>query len=557
MKWLARFALAGFAIGLVMVALPQLWYPFGFDQQVYAACGDVIRRGGIPIRDCFETKQMGVMLLYAVPIFFTRSPLAVHAFTLMWQAGTCVLLLVVARDLFKSWLAAMVAASLYWLMYAGINYWSMDQAETFSNVFLLAAFWLLLRSNSGPRLKPVSIIAAGALIGVAFWFKYVFALVGIALGAAFGVHLLLQPGFSGKLVRLRTFVAAYGIGVLAILAAGLTFYALVPRGLVALRDQLVFLRDNFPLAPPRLWPQILEQLARFVNNGADVSGDFKATLGEQTKAATVFGGGFPLIVGLALFGLIKGLFGRGNTSWTTTHRWSTMYLGIYVIAGLVIVAWQGNYIQYHFSLLLIPMALLAGAAFTGQAGKIAWSQQGPRRSRYIAWRALQSIVPALMTIGATFLLVLRMTPMVADAWQNVVVEQKPLVLMYLESKQGPNLAGGDYLRAHTSVDDSISVFGDAPWLYTLADRPNATNFAFVNVWIKKRGSESYDLFLRQWLFGLERNRPAYVVLTRENFPWPGNSYLDDYKLAQPIVEYVDANYRYEGEVGPFLMFRRK
>ena len=61
---------------------------------VYAACGDVIRLGGVPIRDCFETKQMGVMVMYAIAMSFSPSAWAVHAFTLLWQAITS---LVIAR----------------------------------------------------------------------------------------------------------------------------------------------------------------------------------------------------------------------------------------------------------------------------------------------------------------------------------------------------------------------------------------------------------------------------------------------------------------------------
>ncbi len=45
------------ALGLGVLASPHLVYPFGHDQGIYSACGDVIRRGGVPIRDCFESKD--------------------------------------------------------------------------------------------------------------------------------------------------------------------------------------------------------------------------------------------------------------------------------------------------------------------------------------------------------------------------------------------------------------------------------------------------------------------------------------------------------------------
>jgi len=78
------------ALGLGILASPQLVYPFGHDQGIYAACGEVIRRGGVPIRDCFESKGPGVMVLYALALSIHHSTVAVHAFTLAWQALTAV-----------------------------------------------------------------------------------------------------------------------------------------------------------------------------------------------------------------------------------------------------------------------------------------------------------------------------------------------------------------------------------------------------------------------------------------------------------------------------------
>ena len=563
MKWFWWAIFAFFIIGLAAVALPQLWYPFGFDQQVYAACGDVIRRGGVPIRDCFETKQPGVMAIYALPMLFTRAPAAVHAFTLLWQAGTSVVLALVARKVFRSWRSALIAASLYWLIYAGINYWSMDQAETFANVFLLLAFWFLLRGTDEASQPDRSLFVAGLFIGIAFWFKYVFALIGIVFGAVFVVRLLLHRPRTYNPVR---FAFLYGGGVLIVIALVLAYYAMVPGGLSSLGDQLTFLRDNFPLAPPRPWQQVIEQIARFANNGADLSGDFKATLGEQTKAANVFGGGFPLVLVLSVFGVLRGLVPTRSGSARGIGPFAIALLLAYLGGALATVIWQGNYIQYHFTLLHVPIVLLAAgavAAATDAPAPLATTgtrQNSAQQARIFDGTGFIGVLVAVSTlvfVVTAALLIFRMTPMMRDAWQNVMVERKPVAQMYLEGRQGANLAVADYLREHTTLNDSISIFGDAPWVYTLSERRNATNFAFVNVWIKKRGSPSYELFVSEWKSGLEFSQPIYVILTRENFPWPNNSYLEDYKLALPIFEYVEAHYNYEGEVGPFLLYRRR
>ncbi|MEO6060649.1 MAG: hypothetical protein ABIQ99_01775, partial [Thermoflexales bacterium] len=181
---------AALLLGLGLVALPQLLYPLGFDQAVYAACGDVIRRGGVPIKDCFETKQMGVMVMYSIAQRLSMAPPAIHALTLVWTAATSVVIAWLTGRLFapaatglgSRLQAGAWAGMFYWLMYAGINYWSMGQAETFSNLFLALAWaGIALSPARGPH-GAALLIGAGAAIGAAIWFKYVFALAGVGLG---------------------------------------------------------------------------------------------------------------------------------------------------------------------------------------------------------------------------------------------------------------------------------------------------------------------------------------------------------------------------------------
>jgi len=536
-----------FVTVLALVALPQLWYPFGFDQMVYAACGDVIRLGGVPIRDCFETKQMGVMVMYAIAMSFLPSAWAVHAFTLLWQAITSLVIARIARDVFGP-RAAWVAATFYWLMYAGINYWSMDQAETFCNLFLALAFGAMVRApraksqesrgeNTESRIqrterapKHSALFMAGVCIGITFWFKYIFVLVGMG----FGLLLILQLVLNRRSLNFGAWflaLGAFALGAVLPMLLGVLYYALQTDGLQTLLAQLNFLRENFPLTEPLPPDGMARMMLRFFDNGADVSGDFKRTLGPATAAANVLGGGFPLVLLLGAIGIGRGL---------KLKPLAIVYLLAYLVTTIVLCIWQGNYIQYHFTLMHVPVALLAGAAFAEKDGSSTRLYGG-----------------GFLFAAAVALLIYRMTPMMIDAYDNVLVQHKPLRDQYLESKQGAHIPISEYIRDKTSPDDSIAIFGDAPWVYTLAGRRNATRFSFVNVWIKKRGTPSYALHVQQYVDGLNRNKPLYVILTKADFPWLNNDYLVDYKLAAPIYNYVEANYAYEGENGPFLLFRRK
>ena len=544
-----RFFIASLSVigllALAILAAPQLFYPLGFDQAVYAACAYAIKNGGVPIKDCFETKQMGIMVMYALPMRFTLSPVAIHAFTLVWTAITSVVIGLIGTHLFDK-RPGILAGALYWLIYAGINYWSMDQAETFANIFLVLAFWLLWRSvetrdrqlaigNWPNSQSPIAnLFLAGVCIGITVWFKYVFGLIGIVLGVCMLLHIVVRRP-SSVVKMLVPYSITYAAGVLLPLALGLGYYALQTGGLASLAQQLSFLRANFPLAEPKPPPEMAQLLLRYLNNGADLTADFKATVPQLV----ILGGGFPLIFGLALIGLLH---------FIRTRAMLLVTLLAYFAVGVIIVAWQGNYIQYHFTIIVPPLVLAA-------ASSIAMTRRQGDKETFP--RHLVTLSPYLLVPLALILLTLRLLPWLQDAYTNVIVQRKTPMQLYSESAQSPLLPAADYIQKHTPPGESIAIFGDAPWLYVLADRPNATRFSFVNVWVKKQGSANYQLMVQQYLDGLQKNKPAYVILTHENYPWQNNDYLPDYKKAKAIYDYVEANYAYEAEVGPFLMFKRK
>lgn len=526
-RWLTGLGWVAVLLALAVVAAPQLLYPLGFDQAVYAACGDVIRRGGVPIKDCFETKQMGIMLMYALAYGVAATPIAIHALTLLWTAATAWLIARLTGRLFggAGAQAGAWAGILYWLMYAGIHYWSMDQAETFTNL-LLALGWLIVIEAPLDGRGRLALIGAGVAAGVAIWFKYVFALNGIALGLV----VLFRAWRAGGLRGTARAGLAFAGGTLGLCALVLAYFALV-GGLPALEDQLQTLRDNFPLAAPLPLPGVLAMLARFADNGADLTARFKATL--PAREYILLGAGFPFVIGLAVFGAARHLRARGLAV--------AAGLGL-TVAALAVLIWQGNYIQYHYTLLLLPVAALAGAACLPASGRTA--------------RAL-SLGARGLAVAACALLIWRMVPVIADAISNTVVQGKTPHALYLESEQAPAVSMADQLTTITQPGDTISIIGDAPWVYTLAQRENATRFSFVNIWLKKTGSLSHERFIAQMRADLERRPPALILLTRADYPWQGVDYGPDYKAATPLYDFVESHYRYIGENGPFLLFGRK
>lgn len=551
MTSIAAIALGAIALGLL--AAPQLIYPFGHDQGIYSACGDVIRRGGVPIRDCFESKGPGVMVLYAIALSIAFSTVAVHAFTLLWQAVTAVLVGATARALFHP-TAALPAAAFYWLIYVGINYWSMNQAETFSNLFIVLALLLAWRTldvradvraeGSPPSVRLSFAFISGLSAGSLIWFKYTFALLTLAIGVGLMLQVWLharpQRDAPRRVTAWRAALSsgiAYTVGVLVINALILAYFA-VAGGIPALVEQLGVFRELFPLGPPRSPPEIAQLLWRFTDNGADLTADYKPTVAQWT----FFGGGFPLLFVLAALGVARFI-----TPAAPGIARYTYLLGLFV-AGLAVVVIQAKYVQYHFTILHAPLAIMAGAG--AAAGWLWLRESNPMR------RALGASSAAL-GVAAFVLLALRMVPWLTDAYTNVIAQGKSLREIHLESRVAPQLYIADYIVQHTRPDETISLFADAPWVYMLSDRRNATRFPFADVWAPAHGSWTNAQFGRQFFEQLSRSKPTYFILTKDDYPWLGVRHIDNWKRLTDLHAYVEANYRYEAEIGPFLVFRRK
>lgn len=532
---------AGAVIVCAVLALPHLIYPWGHDQGIYSACANVVLRGGVFPRDCFEPKQIGVILAYAVPLAFTQATWGLHLFTLLWQAMTAVVIGWVARRMFHP-AAGWFAGLFYFLIYAGINYWSTSQAETYTNVLLaLALLFVWIGGGRGARAPGESalrhyapLLIAGLCAGATIWFKKTFGLYPVLML----LLLLAQSWFVARSARVAlAHGAAFSLAVLAPTAVAVLYLALAggASALEAWLDQIILFRDQYPLGPARPPAEVAWFLMRFLDNGADLSGGFKDTVPQ----ALILGGGFPLLFILAAIGVAAFARGRGMLM---------AYLLATFAAGVSIVVIQAKYVQYHFTILHVPLALLAGAG--AAAGVIALRGARPL-GRVAGAGAIALAALALAALG------LRMVPWVADAYTNVVEQRKSLREIHLESHVAEQVLVADYLRDHTRPDESVSIFGDTPWVYTLAQRRNATRFPFVDVWSMKPETHTYQKFMRLYLEDLQRNRPAYFVLTQPDYPWPGVNYIETWKRAPDVHAWVEANYQYEAENGPFIIFRRR
>jgi len=149
-----------------------------------------------------------------------------------------------------------------------------------------------------------------------------------------------------------------------------------------------------------------------------------------------------------------------------------------------------------------------------------------------------------------------MLPWAYDALDNALAQRKPAQTLYLESKLAPYSLVAQALAAETQPHDRIAVFSDVPAVNPLAQRLSGTRFPYVRPLQEAADAGLRAELAQQYLDDLTHNQPRFFVLTQADFPWPGADFINLWKSLPAIHQYVEANYHYVGENGPFLLFMR-
>lgn len=519
-------------VACLALAAPQLWYPLWFDQGAFAACADALRRGGVMYRDCWEVRGPLAVVAYLIPMLVSPAPLAIHAFDLAWQALTAVMIAIFGRKLFGT-RAGIAAGVLYWLLYASINYWAAAQAEGFANLFFVMGLYAAWRGTRG---NWRWLVLSGLCAWITFWFKYPFALIG---SVPFMLIVIQRVRHTTTVPLVRSLALLMGGAAVALLA-GLAYFAL-NGALSDLATQITYdiaTFNNVALSYRLEWLRTIfwVEIVAFVNIGNTPTAGFKDTV-EQVF---LLGRGFPFVFLAMLCGLAAGLSVK-------RLRPVTLYAFAYFAVTMAINLWQGHFYRYHYVIVLPAMALLAGAALEN-------AMQVKIDRRWV--RAMVMAVPIVTVALAVIGLASSMAPWTRDALYNAIVMRKTPEAITLESKLAPYSLLAQALREQTRPEERIVVFSDVPAVYPLAQRANGTRFPYLRWALESGNAEVRADYTRVFVNDMERNQPKFFVLTQPDFPWPGVDFIALWKSIPVIHDYVEQNYHYVGENGPFLLFAR-
>jgi hypothetical protein len=492
------------------------------DEAIYATMAKEIVAGGVMYREAVDHKPPGLAYTYAAMQAIAGDAgawTAVHLLGLLAALGTIVALFGIAGQLFSDARVVALPGLLYALASAAKQ--PVDglavNGELLMNLPLALAVLLALspspspsRSWAGAGARRLALdVAVGILIGVAALYKYQASVLGIAL------MFLVDPG---TWTRTRTWLrpAAWLAGFVLPFALAMAWFA--HRG--ALHDAIAWgLRFNgrYLAAGPSFW-NVLERLAIQL-------------VGVVIPSALLYVAG----VG-SLFGRAAPFRRAGPAPAAAEGARRMRFLKAWGFVSLLCVTLGGRFFGHYFLQAELPLALLAAPPVAR------WLGRAPRTA--VAMLAFPPLV--FLAISAS--------PSLSDR---------------IFERGAPDYAGiGAAVRRATGPDESIWVWGNAPQIYSAADRRAGTRFVFCNYLTglsPATPSETdptvdpaADAVAGAWaplIADLDRRRPTLVLDTSEpHLKAYGKFPIRRYPA---LATYMKTHYRRDGDAAGVPLYRRK
>lgn len=515
---------------LAGLRLPALVQPAGADQGLYAYVGQRILEGGLPYRDAWDQKPPGVHYAYAAMYGLWPDAAVIGATDLLVAVLTALALVALGRRLAGGRGAGEVAALIFLLLsnpaftrLGGVRV--RGQSEIFIGLAITLAFLALWAGcqtrRDGHPARRGWVALAGALVGIAFLFKYN--------------------------------AAAYGLAMLV--------GALVLGGDVRTSTGERFLARAWPLAAGFLVP-VAVLVAGFAAGGA-LEDLYHATITYNLfYSGETYGGWLAFVTYLFTFPV--------RHAWLDSFWWlgglgaAALALGsVRDPARLVVPAWVaaaclsiaingGRGLPQYFVQAGPALALAAGLLLAG-----AWRHAGPLG---------RAILCALVAVGLW-----RVTPF-DKAFETTrhdlrmtlgQVSRDDYLARFGDLDAGDKYSAlamkqlADHLRSATRPDDHVLLFGFSPDALVQARRLSATRFFWSRPVIVgfEAGRAGYGV--EGLLAELEATRPPVVVLQARDWDPDGPDSLT-YFLGEPrLAGWLGEHYAPAPALGQFKLWTRR
>jgi len=441
--------------------------PLERDEGEYAYAGQLMLEGIPPYALAYNMKLPGIYAAYAAILaVFGQTPAGIHLGLLLVNAATTVLLFFLALRLFGR-IAAVGAASSYGLLSTSTSVMGFEaHATNFVVLPALIGILLLLRALRSER-WPLFFLG-GVLSGIALLMKQ----HGMFF-VLFGVIYLVWSQWNLKSAT-----------VLFRQAGVFLSGAMLPY---AATCGLMYRAGVFP----QFWFWTVQYAGEYSKMGL-------------RRAVRALVENSQVVIGPARLIWILAAIGMSAMIWNPAARRQSRFLIAFFACSFLALC-PGAYFRPHYYILLLPAtALLAGAAISAVADKLAASDV---RRYAVAIPLLIFLICAAFTVLSQRQTYFVLTP-------DQVVEQ-----IYGNNAFVPAVKVADYVREHSPESSRIAVLGSEPEIYFYADRHSATGYLYMYSLIvhHKYTARMRDEMMRE----LETNLPLYVVYVDVWDDWGG------------------------------------
>ncbi len=489
---LALWLLFGATLVAVTCArIRLLGLPLERDEGEYAYTGQLLLQGIPPYKLAYSMKFPGTAASYALLMsIFGDTTAGIHLGLILINLVTVGLIFFLGRYLLGE-LAGLAAAAAYGVI--SLMPYVLGQAAHATHLVVLPAIAgasVLIRALD--RQSRILILASGCLFGLALLMKQP-GLFFVLFGFVFlfshdrSRHVKLRQSALRSLIFLLgatvpffvTCLLLWNVGVFEKFWFWTIKYAGQYGSQVSIADGLRIFADNLPNAVGTAWP----------------------------------------IWGIAASGLVICMVNR-------TLRTRAVFLTTFAFFSILAVC-PGFYFRPHYFILVLPaVSLIAGVAVTAALDTIRF---GAQNFRFVV----------LLLFGFALA-----WPMWAEAdffFERPLAEANRMV-------NGTNpfpesIKIGEYIRAQSSVSDTIAVFGSEPQIYFYSRRHSATGYIYAYGLMEP---QPYAHQMQQEMMReIETAHPKFLVLVVVNKSWLAGRDSDQ-SILRWADAYCDANYE---EVG--------
>lgn len=513
----------------LLVGLPTLWLPFENDHGIYAYVGDVITHGGLPYRDAWDVKPVGVYYLYALAFeLFGRREWAPRVLDLALNAATALLLCSLAGGL-RGRAAGLLAGGGYAVWYFAGSGLQLANSEGFAALPVVGAVALLVAARPPGGRSLGLIFLAGLALGWAFALKYTY----LALILAFTPFVAL-PGGSRSALRLLLWLAG-----VACLPACIWLYFSARGAQGDLREAVAWIGPY--------------------SRAGGYSGS--ELIWSGVRAFSAYAGAAPLFCYGALAAAIMLVHQFVTPLWRASPELrigaqarargfpQVMLLVWFLASGLIVIA-QRKYYVYHLGVLIAPAALLFGLWGAWALQSLRSPGAGGRSGLRPLALGLALGLATAANLGLHYKQYLRLPGCILrgswDDWRGQFGAE-------LSRRTEQEVAG--YLQAHSNPADTVYVFGSQPGINFLAQRRAPSRFITSQAQICDWASPAWR---QELVETLRATSPKYFLLVhKDHIPWMSKPY-DAYLQEWPeLWQWFRSHYALEKSISNVDLYRWK